>query len=538
LPRIPTYVSSNQLTKDAPNRLVDAASFQVNDNTGEILSEQGKAIQSAAAQMERVRDISENTSAQTAAAKGFSEIHLEAIESPDIWNAGKTAQDKISKLRGELSSKITSDIARAQFEAAFDTDAMQYTNRISAELRQRQALSATNSLIEYEDGKTAEFSAPDTTPYDQQMILSGLNEKYLEYVKAGIIRPEVAAAKFKEAKERMVNTYADNYVATYPGIALEELNAGKDGLFANLKEDKRLELEKTAKALIDKTTKENEIAIKKVRNDEASNLLTEKINGTLTVQKVKDKLSEGKIEPQDADSLLRSLNSTKVDIITKDETFIEFTTKYADMKARGNKATLDEIAQFRSDTMKAHADGLLDESDAQKFLKDTQKAFDDRIKTAADTAMNKANPKGFLQAISVWSDENAEKCPEVKARMVRNLMGRIESGEDPTEAVQNIIKDEIKNLKPNTILSGGTPNNVMDRESGVKNVYLGRSDSKADYSVRDGQVVAKGAPAGKIVPVKKYATGDKIRVKGTDYVVVGFYEDGEPELEPVNAKIK
>ncbi|MFA5165575.1 MAG: hypothetical protein WC481_08460 [Candidatus Omnitrophota bacterium] len=343
MPRIPTYVSSNQLTKDAPNRLVDAASFQVNDNTGDILSEQGKAIQTAAAQMERVRDIAENTSAQTASAKGFSEIHLEAVESPDIWNAGKVAQEKISKLKEDLSSKITSDIARAQFEAAFEIDSMQYKNRINAELRQRQALAATNSLVEYEDSKTAEFAAPDTSPYDQQMILSVLNEKYLEYVKAGIIRPEVAAAKFKEARERMVNQHAKNYVYNYPETSLEELQAGKNGMFKDLKEDTRLDLEKIAGELAKKNAKENErnvvIAINKTESDsldmyrkilQTTDTEEQKALTAQLIDKVNNDRDEKLSSADFATGLIKSLTSSKAvnavhDVATYEEIMTDIT---------------------------------------------------------------------------------------------------------------------------------------------------------------------------------------------------------------------
>ena len=445
MPRIPTYVSSNQLTKDAPNRLVDAASFQVNDNTGEILSEQGKAIQSAAAQMERVRDISENTSAQTAAAKGFSEIHLEAIESPDIWNAGKTAQDKISKLRGELSSKITSDIARAQFEAAFDTDAMNYTNKINSTLRERQALTAVNSLLDYEASKESEFVNAGS-PYDRQLILNQLNEKYTDFVRSGVIRPEKAAAAFKEAKERLINGYAENYTYTYPGIALEELSAGDKGMFKDISEDKRLELEKTAKALIEKTNQENEMALRKSQSEEMGRLIKAKIGGAPAAQlinEVKNSLDEGMLEPKDADMLIRSLTATKeykpdsLESITK---YNELVERNASLKKKekawfgGGKASFEEIAKFRADAIKAEIDGYVSKTQMEELLGDTANTF------YRDPVFRNALKNLASQSKLYATPESQAKA---KAEMYSSLMRKVMEGTEPRQAVTEVITERV-----------------------------------------------------------------------------------------------
>jgi len=256
----------------------------------------------------------------------------------------------------------------------------------------------------------------------------------------------------------------------------------------------------------------------------------------ITVDKA---LASGQIRPEFAKSMRNTILSPKtVDAETKDDTFIDFTNRFADLNKKGSKISLEEASQFRNDIINAHGQGTLDSGDAQKFLKDSSKIFDTKLNNQVEGVLNKTNPKSFLQAASFWSDEYAAKKPEVKARMYRGLMDRLRQGQNAHEALGEVIKEEISIGNPNATLSGGTPNNIISANDGIKQgVYQGKSDSKADYTIKNGQVVAKGSVASKQTnTTKERRVGDRFMFKGKERIFVGKYPDGEWQYEDVNAK--
>jgi hypothetical protein len=328
----------------------------------------------------------------------------------------------------------------------------------------------------------------------------------------------------------------------YTGVIAELKNPNGD--YKLLPQADKDELIVSTEAMQKKTEKEAEVAEKQKIATNEDNYTKRLIDPQQSLPQEGEILTDmkaGNISPEFAKATVNLLRSPKtVDARTKDDAFIEFTNKFAEIGKKGKDATLEEMAKFRNDVINAHAQGRLDASDTQKFLKDGNKAFEERLNKAADTVLSKTNPKSFLQAISLWSDEYANKRPEVKARMYRGLMEGLRQNKDPQETLNNVIKQEILRDNPNVSLSGGTPNNVISSAGGIKRgVYSGPSDSKATYDIKNGQVVAKGSSETQQSNViKKYRIGDKIRIKNNDYLVVGFYKDGEPQVEKANAQNK
>jgi hypothetical protein len=299
----------------------------------------------------------------------------------------------------------------------------------------------------------------------------------------------------------------------------------------------------TLRSIVEKNKKLKEEGVVSAQNTTEDKMLTDYLldSSKVDIMTVDRALEDKQIRPEFAQSIRNAILSPKtVGAVSKDDAYIEFTNKFADIGKRGDRASLEEMLQFRNDIINAHSQGRLDASDTQKFLKDGQEAVNKRLNTAADTVLNKTNPKSFLQAITFWTDEYADKKPEVKARMYRSMMDKIRGGQNPHEAINDVIKEEVNRASPNTVLSGGTPNNIISSSGGIKQgIYPGPTDAKAGYSIKDGQVVAKGSSStSPTAPIKKYRVGDKLSIKGNIYVVTGFDKDGEAQVEKANAKAK
>jgi len=296
--------------------------------------------------------------------------------------------------------------------------------------------------------------------------------------------------------------------------------------------------------VIKKSKEQNRYATAVAQNDAEDKLLTGYFTNSDSVNiLVLDKaVKSGEIRPEFAIKMKNMIESPRtVGAESKDDTYIDFTNRFADLKSgKKNKSiTIADVMQFRNDVIDAHAQGRLGVGDTRKFLRDTQNDIDTRLNKVADTALSKTNPKTFLQAISWWSDEYADKRPEVKARMYRNVMDRLRNGQDPYESINAVIKEETNRANPNTVFCGGTPNNIISSTGIKQGIYRGISDSKSGYTISNGQVVAKGSSGTQqAAPIRRYRVGDKLSLKGDIYIVTGFDKDGEPLVEKVNAKIE
>src|SRR3990167_5222351 len=119
---------------------------------------------------------------------------------------------------------------------------------------------------------------------------------------------------------------------------------------------------------------------KKIQAKNQSALLDEYLSKQdVTVDAVDQLRKEGKISPEFAEGMINKINNPKPDIPSKDKTYIEFQNKVMDMQAKGDKATTEEIIKLMSDTIQAHAKGLLDTADVERILKDRNELVQQKL---------------------------------------------------------------------------------------------------------------------------------------------------------------
>lgn len=444
MPKIPQVQSSVQLTKRSPNRLVDAASFQVPDNTGDILSEQGKTLQAAGEHFRILQNTQETTAAEVGLAKGALAIETEAENDPDIWNAAKTAQDKFAKLKSELASKITSGDARADFEARFDINSMNHIASINNILRTKQHYELSATAMEYIDTKKEEYYIMrDPT------IITQMGSKVDELVNKGAWNKEEAYKywknKINEIRTGQVDFDADRDLqGTY-----NELKKGKDGLYPDLTAEERSKLIDSTGKKIHRDQIISAFQDNKVKDENEAKMLVKWADGNLTEQEVKNGLLNMGIRRPFAEKMFAKLYDNPT-VETDYSTYVKIRS------AQVAGASTNDIAQAILDNS-----SKLSASDKKRLIdksfSETDKQLKSKIKYNAD-------------ALKIWSIRNLstpknDLSDDVVYEFHRRIDAESAQGGRVDEISQEVIKDKIKENVPTTALMADVPNFVAERNN-------------------------------------------------------------------------
>jgi len=223
----------------------------------------------------------------------------------------------------------------------------------------------------------------------------------------------------------------------------------------------------------------------KAKNKQESEMIDSLRKNTLTEEQV-NLARDREIDPIDADfalQMVRAIRTQKSSEPTpedKDNAYIEFTNRAAQIVEED--ATLEQIMKFRSDILDAHNAKRIDSSDAQKWLKDTQGTLDKGLDHVVDSAIAKAKPRKFLEAL--WNRKDIQKYesrrPGMKARMTKHLMSRIRAGEDPAIAIDAVVRNEILLMNPDIINYSKEGQLAMDDDGNLGIIYPDGSSKPLD----------------------------------------------------------
>jgi len=251
-----------------------------------------------------------------------------------------------------------------------------------------------------------------------------------EQVQAGVIgHKDAYELQKKYVKEGKYNSFLSD-LNTSPSRAESKLSKNEYGF------DVR-ELE-SAKGIYEKE-------LNKIQATTQNELLTSYINGEeIDSQTLRNLMNEKKIDATFAEGLINKIENPKPDTFSKDTAFIEFQNKMMDLQEKGDKASIGELAGFMSEVMKAHSQGLLDKADVERILKDRNEIIQKKLEGTAEDVMGKVQPKTLFERISFWSDEYADKKPEIKARMYRKLIDGMSQGKDGATVLRKVMDDEIE----------------------------------------------------------------------------------------------
>jgi hypothetical protein len=243
---------------------------------------------------------------------------------------------------------------------------------------------------------------------------------------------DAAVNKAKIASEWNISR-AEHIVETDPNFALEELSKEGGGAFKDVPIANRDKLKEDAAWKVEKIVAQNEELQKMAISQGEDELVKMKIARQLTPSKVKEYMDVGKARPKFADEMIRALNSPKtVKAKTKDSTFTKLAADIFDTSKKQKDTNLELLV--------SNSTGDLSDEDFDILYTFNQQVTTDTI--------DKAIPKQkYLWGLAEWGKDTNLR-PEIKARMFKAYMQRVNAGEEPAVAVDAIIKKEILNLHP------------------------------------------------------------------------------------------
>jgi len=423
LPEFPRVYSKGQLTTQAPS--VQAAE----DTTGEIIQkvgEVGGAIQKATLTYSNALDSMQKSRANLNYKTGVLEEQqkFENIPNPtpeDYENTRKSIEKLgMDSLKGFSNKSVETEMA---IEFAYQGKVA--TAQIDNSYKKKQILgwrADTIGLLDLEIAKGADN-------------LEGRLDVIIDPVQnlGGYDKLEALNLKKEYLKKGKFNSFLTD-IQNAPAIASENISKNTYGFDVRELRD--------AQSIYDTESK-------KIQAKNQSALLDEYLSKQdVTVDAVDQLRKEGKISPEFAEGMINKINNPKPDIPSKDKTYIEFQNKVMDMQAKGDKATTEEIIKLMSDTIQAHAKGLLDTADVERILKDRNELVQQKLeKVVQKDIMNTVRPKNLFDRLSFWSDEYAEAGmdkDEIKARMYRKLIDGALAGQDQEALAAKVVNDEIE----------------------------------------------------------------------------------------------
>lgn len=418
MPDFPRYESKAQI---APRQ----TSVQATDDTGPAMLEGvgkiGGVVQDATLKWSNAVDMIQKTTATANFKTGMLDITNRAANDPD-YNNSESYFKEIEKLKTDSLKGFSSKSAEAQAAIDFGYDGKVAQIQIQNLYKKKMIDVGQASTLKLLDMEAASGS-------------EGLDERVRNVlapqIQAGVISHEAA---YKLEKEYIRKGKYNSF--------LSDLNASPaetDKKLSNNEYDFDIDQLEKARNLYDSESK-------KIQAVTENDVLTSYLNGDpIGEEDVKQLLNDGKIDAKFAEGMIKKINDIpRPDAVSQDTAFIDFQNRVVDLQAKGDKADIGEITKLMSDVMQAHASGHLDKDDVQRILKDRNEVLQKKLEPLAEGVMEKASPKNWFDRLSFWSDEYADKKPDIKARMYRKLIDGMGKGQDGERLLEQVVNEEIE----------------------------------------------------------------------------------------------
>lgn len=436
MPDFPRYNSKGQINQQQTGFLAPE------DNTGAVVGEAasnlGKTAQEIGVKWGNAVNTIQKTAATANFKSGLLDITNRAQNDPDYNNSDQYFKE-IEKLKTDSLKGFDSKVAQAEAALDFGYDGEVARIQIQNLYKKKMIDVGQASTL-----KLLDLEAANGGPNIESRIGSILDPQ----VKAGIIGHEAAYKLQKEyVKKGKYNAF------------LSDLNSNPAETEARLKKNEyQFDIDQLEKARNIYASES-----KKIQAVTENEVLTAYLNGEdMDADSIRGLMNEGKIDARFAEGMISKLKDPKPTAASQDQAYIDFQNRGADALAKGDNVKMEEIVDLMSDTIKAHSSGLLDGSDVKRILEDRGKMLQKKLDPLSESVMENVQKKNWFERLSFWSDEYADKKPEIKARMYRKLVDGITRGEDGNALMSKILGEEIdlqlhENLKkPARIYSDNT----------------------------------------------------------------------------------
>ena len=477
MPQIPQFTGKRELSVESPNVKVNASDFGVKGKVGaegEALSKVGNTLMQIGEKFQEIKDENEFTSAQVTSAKRLNDVYLKAQNNPDIWNAGKTAEEDMTKIADESSAKIGNQLVKNKFMASFEMDKMSTSNKINTLLRTKQLDSVSASALEFLDSKEQSLYTA-LSGNEQEIIKAEMKSKIDEMVTLGAWEKEKAYKEWAKRESDMRTGQVDHDADIDLKGTLEELKKGEKGMYPDLTPDERSKRIDSVGMKIRRDQLINAFQDNRQKDQAEAGVLVSWAEGTLTEKQLKDGLANMEIRRPFAERMFKKLYDDPT-VMTDLPTFVKIRNMQLSNASVGdiNQAILDNGNKLSSTDKKQLIEKTFTETDKQQK---------EKIKYNSD-------------ALKIWSIRNLstpknDLSGDVVYEFYRRVNNEGAQGGRIDEIAQEVIKDKIKEASPSTALMADVPNFVAERNS-IKRVYDKNSKLKGKAPTPRSSVVTGG----------------------------------------------
>lgn len=481
---------------------------------GKQLSETGAILGEVGQRMVKAQAFQEHTSAMNAARQQMDEIQLKSEADPNYKNSAAYLKE-MEKVRNTASKGITMPSARREFETDFASLLNEKSMAVRQDSRKKLVQAGLGSVNSGLEQLSMEYrNAGD--PVKQKQIVGRMDLLIDGAAKRGFITPEKAVEMRQKNMESIGvdKFYTDLGAINTTGQAgqmMEALRAGgyeqngviidpvkKKAMMGALESIKKKFAQDEliqAKQQIDKN--ENDFGKRAVFGGQIDEATGQPIP-VLSLEEINKAEVLGQISSKKAEVLrkYKTEPKTSVSLAEKSTAVAEMAQKLFEIDNDGDKTvdkdvTLKQLSDYRIAAFERYQKGALTNTQLQKALTFSEMAFRNGVH-------EEMNPSfGFFKTI--WNNltggkkqPSKEKQAEMEAFVFNNMTDWMQKGEITAEDVPKIVKGIRKNWN------------------------LKNKPETGQYDDSD--------------------IGRVVEIGGNNYVIAGFYDDGEPNYQIAKGK--
>ena len=504
-----------QMTTEAPSVGLNPEAQAVG---GKMIEQAGDAFSALGQKFDELRDHTETTKAETEAIYADNDNEVKAMQDPDVYGALDKAKERMAATNDTLAQKFSSPDARNAFMEKRQLQGATELVNLETKLRAKQINVAKATTFEHIDAQVKKFQDA-VSPAERNQIASDIVGHVNKAIEKQYMTPEAGLEYLKAHLEEMHvgQVTHDMDLAEDPNNPngkkmidniTAELNKGKAGNYPTLTTKQRDELLSKARAMA------NKIAITDQKK--------QKVDNYMYVKSASELLSEGQLtntwvaenahhftptQLEHYSNAARKMPSTTDNpesvaecmktLIDPDKSEQDYIEKMAEL-AGGGKLNPEENAML-------YNLGALGKDRDPVFKTGVKAKIDQLIKAQkeqeAETNKNKDGWRGGWNAF--WGITNGDTKETVG--MVATAAKKVTPDNPVSNAVASTVKEKIKAENPTL---EDTPHSTMSMKEGVRNVWHGNTNLKADYEIKNGEVVPKAKSS------KKWQVGQVIEGTG------------------------
>lgn len=443
--KIPIYNRQVGLTTEAPAPKINASEL---GQVGQAIANTGEQITQVAQTIKKARQDEQETRGVLEGKKRFDEVMLKAQEDPNISFNEQLHNDELNQAKQETLKLVSDRDAYNNVSARLDM----YMGDAQLKLKQFSYQKIVSDRLITLDNMKQDATERYANSYDKNEQQKIYDEMVSEFAKARdtkIITPKNYADNVGKLKSDFEKAKLDNDIAKEEALraqdsyVLSELKKGKKGIYAETPEKDRNDAIESVEKKIIRNQSTMKFTIEQDKDKNESDMLL----SNPTESQIKEALSTQKIRLSFGEKMLKKLYdvpATSTDYMAYNE--------IRDMQTKG--ASVKNINQM-----------IVDNSD--KITEQDKKSLIDKSTTELDKKQ-KMTIQYNAEAIKGWAKNNLSIIPEVSADMVYDFYKKVDSenaqGKRIDEIAQEVIKNKIKTIYPETSLLEDMPNFVADRK--------------------------------------------------------------------------